>query len=41
MITADVPDAELRRYAVQLRSITGGRGRFTATHDRYDVMSGH
>ncbi len=41
VITADVPDAELRRYAVQLRSITGGRGRFTATHDRFDVLPPH
>ena len=39
VITADVPDAEMRRYAVELRSITGGRGRFTAVHDRYDVAA--
>jgi elongation factor G len=36
-ITALVPDVELRRYAVDLRSITGGRGHFTRRHDHYDV----
>jgi elongation factor G len=24
------------RYAIDLRSLTGGRGRFTATHSHYD-----
>ena len=28
IITATVPAAEIRRYAVELRSLTGGRGRF-------------
>jgi elongation factor G len=37
-ITALVPTAEIRRYAVDLRSLTGGRGRFRAEHDHYDVM---
>ncbi len=36
-ITALVPTAELSRYAVDLRAITGGRGRFQAAHDHYDV----
>jgi len=36
-ITASVPTAELRRYATDLRSLTGGRGTFTAEHERYDV----
>jgi elongation factor G len=36
-ITAVVPDLELLRYAVDLRSITGGRGHFTRRPDRYDV----
>jgi elongation factor G len=36
-ITALVPTAELSRYAVDLRAITGGRGRFRVTHDHYDV----
>jgi translation elongation factor EF-G len=26
------------RYAIDLRSLTGGRGRFKARHDRYEIM---
>ena len=37
-IDALVPTAELGRYAVDLRSITGGRGRFTVGHDHHDVV---
>ena len=37
-ITALVPTSEIQRYAVDLRSLTGGRGRFRAEHDHYDVM---
>jgi elongation factor G len=37
-IVALVPTAEIARYAVDLRSLTGGRGRFRAEHDHYDVM---
>ena len=33
-----MPTAEIQRYAVDLRSLTGGRGRFRAEHDHYDVM---
>jgi elongation factor G len=36
-ITALVPTAELSRYAVDLRALTGGRGRFRISHDHYDV----
>ena len=32
------PTAEIQRYAVDLRSLTGGRGRFRADHDHYDAM---
>jgi len=35
-ITALVPTSEVIRYAIDLRSLTGGRGRFTATHSHYD-----
>jgi elongation factor G len=35
-ITALVPTSEVIRYAIDLRSITGGRGRFVATHSHYD-----
>ncbi|MBI2708561.1 MAG: elongation factor G [Actinobacteria bacterium] len=41
VVTASVPSSELARYATDLRSLTGGRGRFTATHDRYDVLPAH
>jgi elongation factor G len=37
-ITALVPTAEIQRYAVDLRSLTGGRGQFRAEHDHYDVV---
>jgi elongation factor G len=37
-VTALVPTSEIVRYAVDLRSLTGGRGTFTATHDHYDPM---
>jgi len=37
-ITALVPTAEIQRYAVDLRSLTGGRGRFRSEHDHYDVV---
>ncbi len=40
-ISAIVPTAELTRYAIDLRSMTGGRGRFEATHDHYDVLPDH
>ncbi|HZU81055.1 MAG TPA: elongation factor G [Acidimicrobiales bacterium] len=38
VITAVVPTGEIQRYAVDLRSLTGGRGRFRAEHDHYDVV---
>jgi elongation factor G len=37
-VRALVPTAELGRYAIDLRSITGGRGRFTVAHDHYDPV---
>jgi elongation factor G len=40
-VTACVPTAELARYAVDLRAITGGRGRFRAEHDHYDPVPEH
>ncbi len=41
VIYAVVPQSELLRYAVELRSLTGGRGRFAAEHDHHDVMPSH
>ena len=29
------------RYAIDLRSLTGGRGRYKATHDHYDILPSH
>jgi elongation factor G len=38
VITAEVPMAELFKYAAELRSITGGQGSFVMTFNRYDVV---
>jgi elongation factor G len=40
-ITALVPAGEIQRYAVDLRSMTGGRGSFEAVHDHYDILPQH
>jgi elongation factor G len=40
-VTALVPTSEVSRYAIDLRSLTGGRGRFRAHFDHYDVMPSH
>ncbi|HWG74578.1 MAG TPA: elongation factor G [Acidimicrobiales bacterium] len=37
-VTALVPTSEILRYSVDLRSMTGGRGRFSARHERYDPV---
>ena len=37
-VTAEVPTSELLRYAIDLRSMTGGRGTFVARDDHYDVV---
>ncbi|MHB8669286.1 MAG: elongation factor G [Acidimicrobiales bacterium] len=41
IITAMVPTSEILRYAIDLRSLTGGRGRFQARHDHYDLLPAH
>ena len=38
IVTALVPTSEILRYSIDLRSMTGGRGRFSAEHDHYDVL---
>ena len=38
IITALVPTSEILRYAIDLRSTTGGRGTFHAEHDHYDPL---
>ncbi len=40
-ITAQVPTSEILRYAIDLRSVTGGRGRFVVQHDHYDPIPSH
>jgi elongation factor G len=41
VITAHVPQSELFTYATELKSLTGGRGTFSATLDRYDDVPTH
>lgn len=41
IIRAQVPEAELFRYATDLRSITQGRGSFTMTFDHYEEVPGN
>ncbi len=37
-ITANVPSSEILRYAIDLRSMTGGRGRFVIRPSHYDPV---
>jgi len=41
IVTAQVPLAEMQRYATDLRSITQGRGLFTMTFSHYEVVPAH
>ncbi len=40
VIHAIVPEAELVRYAIELRSLTGGRARFKSERVAYEILSG-
>ncbi|HEU4671624.1 MAG TPA: elongation factor G [Candidatus Limnocylindrales bacterium] len=40
-VTAQVPQAELYAYATELRSMTRGRGTFTAQPDHYEEVPAH
>jgi elongation factor G len=41
IVLALAPTAELTRYAVDLRALTGGRGSFTVAYDHYDAVPDH
>jgi elongation factor G len=41
IVSALVPTWEIGRYAIDLRSLTGGRGSFTVSHDHYDLLPQH
>ena len=41
VLSAHVPQAELFAYATELRSITGGRGTFSATLAQYEEVPAH
>lgn len=40
-VVAFVPTSEILRYAIDLRSMTHGRGRFSATHASYEPVPTH
>ncbi len=40
-ISATVPTSEILRYSIDLRSMTGGRGRYIVEHSHYDPVPSH
>jgi elongation factor G len=40
-VRATVPEAEMQRFALDLRSITQGRGSFNARFSHYEEMPAH
>ena len=40
-IAALVPESELARYVLDLRSLTGGRAELTMAPDHYDILPSH
>ncbi len=40
-VEADVPQAEMLRYATELRSMTQGQGTFTMEYDHYEEVPQH
>jgi elongation factor G len=41
VVSAHVPQAELFTYATELRSMSGGRGVFSASLDHYEEVPAH
>jgi elongation factor G len=41
IVRAQAPLAEMARYAIDLRSMTGGRGSFSMTPSHYDEVPQH
>jgi elongation factor G len=41
VVSAHVPQSELFTYATELRSLTHGRGAFSAKLDHYEEVPGH
>ena len=41
VVHGEVPEAELTRYAIVLRSLTAGTGHFTRRFARYEVVPQH
>jgi len=41
VVIAFAPTAELTRYAIDLRALTGGRGSFAVAYDHYDAVPEH
>ncbi len=41
VVTALVPTSEIMRYAIDLRSMTQGWGKFSAEHDHYEIVPGN
>ncbi|MDD3941961.1 MAG: hypothetical protein PHR90_05745, partial [Sphaerochaetaceae bacterium] len=40
MVRADVPQAEMLNYAIDLKSMTSGTGSFELEFDHYEMISG-
>ena len=41
LIVAEVPTAEIARYAMDLRAVTAGRGTYTVEHHHYAPVPDH
>jgi elongation factor G len=41
MVKAEVPQVEITRYAIDLRSLSHGTGTFSRTYQRHEPMPSH